>query len=345
MNRRSFTQKTFAFSALSLAGIASTATLRPNKKKIRPARLKKGDTIGLITPGSFIPDDALEKAIKNIESLGFQAKMGKHIRAERGFTAGTDQQRLEDLHRMFSDPQVQAVWCARGGYGCGRLLPMIDYQLIKKHPKVLIGYSDITALLQAIYIKTGLIGFHGPVGASELTDYTRSQFQAVLMNPSTTYSIPIASENQANENATFQTQILCPGTASGPLAGGNLSLLASMAGTSFALDATDKIVFLEDIGEKPYRIDRMLTQLRQSANLHKAKAIALGIFADCEADPDARSLSLMDTLKDRLYDLKIPVIYGLSFGHIDHMCTLPIGVPARLDTTSKTLTLEEAAVV
>lgn len=344
MNRRRFS-KGLAAGALGLLGGGAAAAGRPRPALVKPRRLQKGDTVGLITPGSYIDDEDLQKAVTNIESLGLRVKPGRHLRAQRGFTAGTDAQRLADLHAMFADEQVAGVWCARGGYGCSRLLPLIDYELIARHPKVFIGYSDITALLQAFFLKTGLVGFHGPVGASDFTDYTREQVTAVLMDPAPRHAIALAAANQAVKDDAYQLRVLRPGVARGPLAGGNLSLLAALAGTSYALQGAGQLLFIEDVGEKPYRIDRMLTQLRQAAGIGAAAGIALGIFADCEADPDDRSLTLLETLQDRLGDLGIPVVYGLSFGHIEHMCTLPVGLPAELDTATLTLTLQEAGVV
>ena len=312
----------------------------PVKRRIRPQLLAKGQTVGLITPGSYISDDGLETAVSNLENLGLNVKMGSHIRAERGFTAGTDAERLADLHSMFGDPQVDAIWCARGGYGCSRLLPYIDYSLIRKNPKALIGYSDITALHNAIFQKTGLISFHGPVGSSEQTEYTMAQLEAVLFEGRMPYQIPLSSDNQAREESAYETRTITPGLAQGTLIGGNLTLLAAMAGTGYLPSVRNKIVFLEDIGEKPYRIDRMLTTLRQAWPLQQAAGLALGIFADCEPDEDDRSLSLADTLDDRLSDLGIPVVYGLSFGHIADQCTIPVGVSATLNATEQWLRLE-----
>lgn len=310
-----------------------------SKRRLLPKRLSKGQTVGLITPGSYIGDDGLEKAVSNLESLGLNVKLGQHIRAERGFTAGTDQERLDDIHRAFADPQVDAIWCARGGYGCGRLLPQLDYNLIYNNPKVLVGYSDITALHNAIYRKTGLITFHGPVGSSDFTDYTREQLTKVLFEAEPNHAITLAPENQENEDPAYQLTTIRSGKAQGALVGGNLTLLASMVGTGFLPAIKNKILFLEDIGEKPYRIDRMLTTLRQAWPLEEAAGLALGIFADCEADEDDRSLSLAETLQDRLGDLGVPVVSGLSFGHIANQCTLPVGVEAELDATSGNLRL------
>ncbi|MCB0588582.1 MAG: LD-carboxypeptidase, partial [Phaeodactylibacter sp.] len=269
---------------------------------------------------------------------------GKNIRAKRGFNAGTDQQRLDDLHLMFSDDSVAGIWCARGGYGCSRLLPFIDYALIQKNPKALIGYSDITALLNAIYHKTGLVGFHGPVAASELTEYTETQFRAVVMEGKAPYNIPLSAANMEKEEDAFHPYAIHSGRAKGTLAGGNLSLLAALAGTEYLPDARGKLVFIEDVGEKPYRIDRMLTQLRQAWGLGQAAGIAMGTYADCQPEEGDLSLSLEETIRDRTEGLGIPAIYGLSFGHIDNQCTLPVGIEAELNVEERRLTLLEAAV-
>ncbi|KAA3624481.1 MAG: LD-carboxypeptidase, partial [Bacteroidetes bacterium] len=171
MQRRQFGKKIaaalIAGSFLNPGQVFASNTRNKYKKGLKPKKLQKGDTIGMITPGSYISDEALEKAVTNVESLGFKVKLSQNIRAKRGFNAGTDLERLLDLHTMFTDDQVAGIWCARGGYGCTRLLPYINYNRIKKHPKAFIGYSDVTSLLNAFYLKTDLVGFHGPVGASE----------------------------------------------------------------------------------------------------------------------------------------------------------------------------------
>lgn len=355
MNRRNFSQKiAMSIGAAALLpncnvqaqeeGSLPTKESSNTSDLIKPKRLKKGDTIGLITPGSFIPDQALEKAIANVEKLGFKIVLGKHIRALRGFNAGTDEQRLEDLHTMFENPDIDGIWCARGGYGCTRLLPMIDYELVKNNAKVLLGYSDITALHNAFYQKCGLVTFHGPVASSTMTSYATTQFKKVLMEVHETQDIKLAAENKEVADELYQPKILNPGKARGTLIGGNLSLLAAMAGTDFAIDATDKLVFMEDIEEKPYRIDRMLTQLRQSGNLAKAAGFALGIFADCVPEPEDRSLTLLETVGDRLQPLGKPAAYGLAWGHISNQATLPVGVQAELDADNYVLKLLESGV-
>jgi muramoyltetrapeptide carboxypeptidase len=198
MNRRDFHE-------LASMGIIGSLLVSPSKGRgatlkevsdiIKPQRLLPGDKVGLITPGSYVPDAGYEKAVNNLTQLGLQVVPGKYVREKRGFTAGTDEQRLEDLHTFFEDPSIKAIWCARGGYGCSRLLPHINYELIRNNPKILIGYSDITALLQAIFLRTGLVGFHGPVAAATWTPYTLQHIKGVLFDSFTKpYVINLAAE-------------------------------------------------------------------------------------------------------------------------------------------------------
>jgi muramoyltetrapeptide carboxypeptidase len=348
MNRRNFIHQT------SIGAFASTLPSNLTfpeennmcaKKLIKPSRLQKGDTIGLVTPASPASEEKISKAIQNIESQGFKVKYTGAIRNRNGHLAGTDEQRLADFHAMFLDKEVKAIWCIRGGYGCTRILPNIDFDLIKKNPKILIGYSDVTALLHAIQQKTGLICFHGPVGATPFTPYNVKHLSETLYHTQNQQLITLSEDNLSKEDAAYKPIIIRGGKASGQLSGGNLCLLSTMAGTPFQVDFKDKLVFLEDVGEKPYRIDRMLTQLLQSSNLDKAKGIILGIFEDCLPKDEEYSLSLIDTLKDRLGNLNIPVLYGFSFGHIKNMCTFPMGINAEFDADAMTVNFLENAVV
>ncbi len=315
-----------------------------NKKLIKPKHIQQGDTVGVIAPSSGLSAEDFEKALQNLSSLGFKTKVGKYARAKNGFLAGTDKERLEDLHWAFSDAEVKAVWCVRGGYGASRILPFIDYNLIRKNPKISIGYSDITAPHVAIFQNTGLVTFHGPVGTSNPSDYTKMHVLNALTNPTANYKIELSEFNKTKESNLFKTETIVKGKASGELIGGNLSLLSAMAGTPFAMkNLKGKILFIEDVGEQPYRIDRMLTQLLQSADLKSLAGIALGVFEDCNPK-DATTQSLIEVLKDRLGNLGIPVIYGLSFGHIRDQFTLPLGIKAELDTENATVTLLETCV-
>ena len=326
-----------------VAGSAQLAASTP-RKLIKPAMLKPGDLVGLIAPSGVMEDALIEKGVKNLESYGFKVKVGANIRAARGGYAGTVAQRIDDLHGMFLDKDVKAIWAARGGSGCSALLPSIHYDLIRANPKVLVGYSDITALHLAIYRRARLVTFHGPVAASDYLDTTLKHLKSVLFNPDFPYSIPVPSQAEELPGEEFRPFVIRPGRAKGALTGGNLSLLSALAGTSYSASFRGKIVFIEDIGEQPYRLDRMLTQLLQATDLAKAAGIALGVFTDCQPKGDAPSLSLPDALRDRLSNLGIPVAYGFPFGHIAHQATLPYGIQAEIDTEKGTLTLLESAV-
>jgi muramoyltetrapeptide carboxypeptidase len=315
-------------------------------KIIKPKRLQAGDTLGVIAPSSAIPEHVIEKALENLTNLGFKLKLGKNVRASKGYLAGTDEQRVEDLHWAFSDPEVDAVWCIRGGYGATRILPMVDFKIIKKNPKIFIGYSDITALHVAIFQKTGLVTFHGPVGTSDYTDFTKPNVWDLLTKPTPQYLLKHSTENLKNESNLFKPEVIMAGKCQGQLIGGNLSLLSAMDGTPYALkNLKGKILFMEDIDERPYRVDRMLTQMLQAHDFKQLAGIALGIFEGCNPKADENSLTLMECFKDRLGNLGIPVMYGLSFGHIKNQFTLPVGIEAVLDTEGGTITLLEAAVM
>jgi len=312
----------------------------------KPAALREGAVVGLIAPGSPISDTRLEQAIQNMFNLGFAVKEGRNIRQKYGYLAGTDEQRLADIHWAFSDPEVEAVWCVRGGYGCGRLLPDIDMDIIRRNPKIIIGYSDITALHLAIHKATGLVCFHGPVAASEYPENTLKHLNSVLVQPQKNYVISVPDETEELPGTAFKPYTISPGKAQGALIGGNLALLSALAGTPYLPSFAGKMVFIEDIGEQPYRIDRMLIQLLQSTDLKQAAGIALGVFYDCQPKSGGTipSLSLEETLNDCLGRLGIPVLYGLPFGHVQHNATLPYGIEAALDTEKGTLTLLEEAV-
>jgi len=347
VRRRDFFQKA------GLAAVAAGFSLNtdmalnmfPEKHRVRkPARLRPGATIALIAPASPFSAEKLATARANFSKLGLQVKEGKNLFAQNGYLAGTDEQRLADLHRAFSDPEVEAVWCIRGGYGCTRLLPDVDFDLIRHNPKPFIGYSDVTALHLAIHARTGLVTFHGPVAASEFPENTLAHFRAALTDPAARYAIRIPAETDVLPGDEFRPFVIAGGVARGRLTGGNLSLLAALTGTDFSPSFRGKIAFIEDVGEQPYRIDRMLTQLLQATDLKKAAGIALGVFSGCQPKGDGPSLTLVETLRDRLQPLGMPVIYGIPFGHVDHQATFPIGIEAELDTQAGTLTLLEAGV-
>jgi muramoyltetrapeptide carboxypeptidase len=333
MNRRAFAK----YGSICLGGTLGLPYLSANNsktmvKKRIPGALKEGDTVALIAPGSSIPEEKIEKAKANLLSLGLKVKEGLFIREKYGYTAGKDHERIADIHWAFGDTSIDGIWCIRGGYGCTRLLPFLDYNLIKKNPKIMIGYSDITALHMAIFEKTGLTTFHGPVGSSEFTPFTIEYLKKMLFSPFV--GQPITHKDPDKVIA------LSPGVAEGKLIGGNLSLISAMCGTKYLPSAKGKIVLLEDIDEKPYRIDRMLIQLEQAWNIKKAKGILLGEFKDCDSDSD-RSLTLLETIENHFKNCGIPVLYNVPLGHIDDQATYPIGIEVRMDTDRKEILLLE----
>ena len=346
-NRRQF-GNLLAAAALGTSATAAAAPSRGRKTMhlIKPARLRLGDLVGIIAPGGHTNEAALEKAVANIESLGLRARIGDNIHYVYGNYAGTVRQRLDDLHAMFLDPEIKAVWAVRGGSGCISLLEHIDYRLIRAHPKALIGYSDITALHLAIHRHAGLVTFHGPVASSTPSDYSTEHLLAVLTDPRPSYTIPMSVENdkRALDEPWYATRTVHDGVAEGPLIGGNLSLVSALAGTPYAADFTGSLLFLEEVNEEPYRIDRWLTQLDLAVGFDKAAAIMVGICENCGPQGDGPSLTLDETLDVHLRPLRVPAVTGYSFGHIRNQCTLPVGVRARLDTEARTVTLLEPGV-
>ncbi|BDT56656.1 peptidase U61 [Massilia varians] len=344
ISRRGFGASVAA--ALSAPGLAAAAPRRSAGRLIKPPRLRPGDLVGLVAPGGYADERLIEKAVRNIEALGLRAKVGTYINAVHGNYAGSVQQRLADLHAMFGDPDVKMIWPIRGGSGCISLLSKLDYGMIRRHPKILLGYSDITALHLAIHNKTGLVTFHGPVASSTLADYPREHMMAVLCDPQPSYTIPMAPENalKAETMPHFGIRTLTSGTATGALLGGNLSIVAALCGTPYAADFRKGLLFLEEVDEAPYRLDRWMTQLDLSVGFANAAGIMVGICEDCAPQEGRRSLSLDETFDQHLKPLRIPAVTGYSIGHIRHQFTIPVGVRATLDTAARTVTLLEPAV-
>lgn len=247
---------------------------------------------------------------------------------------------------MFGDSTVDAIFCLRGGYGTPRILPHLDFDLIGKNPKTLIGYSDITALLIAIYVQTGLVGFHGPIANQTFSDYTLAEFKKILVEPTTTAIIGQAPPFEIDEGKVEETNRITRfvgGTARGKLIGGNLSQVATLIGTPFEPDFRNCILFLEDVGEALYRVDRMLTQLWLAGKLQQVAGIAFGKFTE-QSDGSENSFSMEEVIRMRCEPLQVPTVRGLMIGHIEDQTVVPIGIEAELDANAGTLTLLEPAV-
>ncbi len=308
---------------------------------LKPKHLKKGDTVAIISPASpsFNPGE-LEYAIEWLAKLGLRVKLGKHIFNSYSDMAGTDDERLEDLHEAFADQSVSAIIPVRGGNGVCRLLPKLDFELIRKNPKIFIGYSDLTALINPIHQRTGLVTFHGPMACSFYkSSYSYFYFQKALMSSKPLGLIvdPIPDKLFAPKYPPPRV-LIAEGKARAPLAGGCMTLIKQLMGTSYELETEGKILFLEDVSEEPHSLDAYLTQLLLSGSLQKAKGIIVGECRSCEPGGSGRlrlplNKSIEKVFKERLSGLGIPVVYGLRLGHGDDQFSLPIGVSATLEAS------------
>jgi muramoyltetrapeptide carboxypeptidase len=339
LNRRDFARLSVVAAAAPLIGAAA------NKPPIiKPKRLSPSDTVGLVLPATAAFEaDEIQFAKEQMEAIGFKVVIGPNAFQKWGYFAGRDKDRADDINRMFADDTVNGVVCYTGGWGSPRVLPYLDYDLIKRKPKVLIGYSDITALLNAVHKKTGLITFHGPVGGSTFDPFTLENFRRVVMTAEPAGLLP-TPQKKPNELVDRTNRILklTSGKATGPLIGGNLTMIATLMGTPYQPDTSGAIVFLEDVHEEPYRIDRMLTTLALGGMFEKAAGIIFGRCSDCGVK--GPSFSLEEILRDRFGTLPIPAISGLSFGHIEQKLVLPIGARATLDADAGVVRVEEGAV-
>lgn len=329
MKRRTF-NKGLQASLLSL-GLAPIQSMQATNFSLKtPVALNPGDKVGLIAPAGPVAAEKVVNAIANMQNLGLVPVYNDIALKKQGYFSASDQERLDDLHYMFANKEIKGIWCLRGGYGCTRILPHINYDLVRKNPKVLVGYSDITALHHAFYKEAGLKTYHGPVASSQIfSAFTADNLRQVFFSDQK--EVEILSHEQEDETYRQPALTLYSGQAEGRLTGGNLTLLAAMAGTSFAPSYKNKIVFMEEIGEKPYRIDRMFTQLLQATDIKKARGIIFGLFHDCQPKPEENSFTLMETIQDFVEKVKIPAIYGFPIGHVPDMVTLPMDASATLD--------------
>ena len=334
-----------AAAALPAPASALDCAVHPPPAPVRPARLALGDTVGIVSPASLTFEGSwVDIAVEQLEAIGFRVKLGEHARTKHGYFAGTDAERAADVVAMFADPEVRGIFALRGGWGTPRLLPLLDYDLIRAHPKVLIGYSDLTALLNAVHQRTGLVTFHGPNAGTNLRPYTLEHLRRALLSaePLGTLANPPKEEDELVPRA-YRTLTLRGGRARGRLVGGNLTLVAALMGTPWEIDTRGAILLLEDVEEELYRVDRMLTQLAQGDKLRPLAGVVFGYCTDCPIG-EGPSFSLEELLHEHLGGLGVQALSGLAFGHIQKMLTLPIGLEATLDADAGTLHFDQAAV-
>lgn len=340
-NRRDF------ITFLSLLSVSSIFSINQSKQinglinsnsKLYPKALKPGNKVAITAPAGAVWDfNQVNVFCAILKNFGFEVLLGNTLNLKYGYFAGTDEQRANELNSFFKDKTIDAIFCMKGGWGCARILDLIDYESIKQNPKILIGFSDITALLIAITQQTGLITFHGPVGNSGWNEFTSNVFKQICIDGiALTYP-----ENPVNES---KPHVIKQGIATGELIGGNLTVLTSMLGSNYLPDFTNKILFLEEAKEEPYSIDRMLTQLKLAGVFNKVNAILFGKCNKCIAEEPDKAFTTDQVLEQHFNNLKIPVVSNLMIGHIENKLTLPIGALATINTKLGVLKLNNRVV-
>jgi len=314
---------------------------KPNEHTvIKPPALRAGDTVAIVAPASNINADYLARGVTELERLGFRAKYAPEILNKVRYTAGSDERRANELTQAFTDPEVKAVWAARGGYGSMRLFKLLDEEKLHEHPKVFIGYSDMTALHLYLYRRFGWVTFHGPMAAKDLAGGENHYDHKTLIKS-------ITGASPLGEIRSDRTEMLhsgAGGRVSGRLLGGCLSLIAAMMGTPDELDTRGSILFLEDTATRPYAIDRMLQQLKLAGKFDEVRGVVFGEMTDCVQHAD-QGYTIQDVLAECTADLNVPVMFGLPSGHSPvGNFTLPLGVMAALDADQGALSVDEAAV-
>lgn len=304
---------------------------------IKPKPLQQGDSVAIIAPASPVDKTLIDKCVGSLKDLGLEVVVGTSCLSEHGFLSGTDDIRANDINRMFADKNIKGIFSIRGGYGCARLLDLIDFKIIKKNPKIFVGYSDITALHIAINQKSKLITYHGPMVSTELIkgldEYSADYYKRFLFSKE--------KINEIFNPVGCNLEIINDGIASGQLIGGNLSLVCSSLGTKYEINTKNKILFLEEVDETPYKVDRMLLQLKQSGKFKDATGIILGAFTDCIASSNKKSLSLEEVFNEIILPLKKPTISKLVCGHCLPTLTLPLGSKVILDANEKRIKIIE----
>ncbi|MGF1569113.1 MAG: LD-carboxypeptidase [Nodosilinea sp.] len=313
----------------------------------KPPRLKAGDTVGIVSPaGATFETNRLDLVVDAMTALGFVPKVAPHTLDRYGYLAGADADRAADVNAMFADPTVAALMPVRGDWGSARILPYLDYDLIRANPKVLVGFSDITALLLGIYAQTGLVTYHGPHGITSWQPDQVEFWRRILMQGEVlTYTNPLLGADQdrlMRDQGRIQT--ITPGQATGPLLGGNLSVISGIAGSLYMPDTTGTILFLEDIGEPIYRIDRMLTQLKLAGVLDGLAGFIFGQCPACGPGETYGSLTLEEIVRDHVELLGIPAWVGAWIGHVEPLWTLPIGNVVTVDAGAGSIQMQAPAV-
>lgn len=312
---------------------------------ILPPALQPGSRIGVVAPASGVSRWDIRDGVEALKSFGCKVELGKTISSVKRFLSISDEARAADFMEFVARDDIDAIVCARGGYGVMRILPLLDYEMIRAKPKIVVGYSDITALVNAIYVCSGVVAYHGPVVYSTFDPYTKEYFHKTLFRPEPVGRIKDSNEFNSHRFSNRRLVTLAGGKAQGRLVGGNLTLVASTLGTPYEVQCKDAILFFEDVSEEPYKIDRMLTQLWLAGKLQECSGIAMGRFRKCDVSTNPYfPHSLEEVLRTRLEPLGVPIVYGLPIGHVKSKMTVPVGTMAELDADEGRLSLIEASV-
>mgnify|MGYP006153574955 FL=1 len=335
MNKRQFIKHCALASSLlpfvtTSSTMASSAALA--SAQLLPGQLNPGDTVGLVSP-SKATDHLLDIQIASevMQALGLKVKVGANLASRRGHLAGTDAERASDINTMFADNDVKAIICLRGGSGAARILPLLDYALIAANPKPLLGYSDITALHNAIHAQTGLITFHGPNGTGSWNSFNAEQFQRLFFDRELMQYKNVLDAKDELVPRQNRTITINGGKVQGELIGGNLTVLTALAGSPYLPDFSGKILFLEDVEEAPYRIDRMLSTLKLMGALDKIAGFIFGECTDCRPSGGYGWLTMDQIFDDHIKPLNIPAYRGAMIGHIKQQFIVPVGGRVELD--------------
>ena len=344
MNKRDFMKSAaLAAALLPLSSFNGAVAAPSGNRRLLPPPLNPGDTVALVSP-SKATDEALDLQIAQevMQALGFKVKTGQHLASRRGHLAGTDAERAGDLNAMFADPQVKAIICLRGGSGAARLLPLLDYDLIRRNPKVLLGYSDITALHNAIHAQTGLVSFHGPNGTGSWNAFNADQFRRVFFNRELMQYRNVVDAKGELAQRQNRTVTLSGGKARGELIGGNLTVLTALAGSPYLPKFDGKILFLEDVEEAPYRVDRMLSTLKLMGALDRIAGFIFGECTDCKPGGGFGWLTMDQIFEDHIKPLKIPAYRGAMIGHIRQQFIVPVGGKVEMDADAGSFRMLES---
>ena len=327
----------------STAAIAVTGTAAAQRNLIKAERLRPGDKVGLVSPATAAFETAPIEIMQDaLESMGFVVQLGENFYARHGYFAGEDQARADDINGLFADEDVRMIF-ARGGWGSARVLPLLDMAMIEDNPKVLLGYSDATALITGVHVKTGLVTFHGP---SPLDRFSADRFREVLVDGGpVTMNNPKDVDDDKLVQTEHRLQTLTGGQASGRLYGGNLTVLTAILGSDYVPDFDGAILFLEDVNEAVYRVDRMLTQLALAGILDRISGFVFGRCTECGSGTSFGSLTLEQVLHEHIGRRGIPAFSGSMIGHIDQQFTVPIGIDVKIDADLGSITTLETAVL